>query len=276
VLHSFPWIGYDFSHLRIMGVLQRIAVAYLAASLIFLYTRATWQRALIAATILLAYWALQTMTPLPGGTISTLEPGRDLGAYIDRAVLGVDHLWKTSRTWDPEGLLSTLPAFATVLLGIMTGEWLRSSRTGARKTDWMLIAGVVCTLVGGVWGLFFPINKSLWTSSYVLFTGGIAAMLFAVCYWLIDVRNIQRWSKPFVIFGTNAIAAFFLSSLFSRILGMIKLGPDNVALKTIIYRDAFLSWATPINASLAFAIAYVLFWLGIMSILYHKRVFIKL
>lgn len=276
VLHSFPWVGYDFSHIRIMGVLQRIAVAYLFASLIFLYTRTTAQRVIVTAAILFGYWALQTLTPLPNGAISTLDPGRDLGSFIDRMILGEAHLWKTSKTWDPEGLLSTLPAIGTVLLGIMTGDWLRTSNTAARKAMGIILAGVACTAAGWIWSLFFPINKSLWTSSYVVFTGGIALLTFAAFYWSMDVRKWQRGATPFIIFGANAIAAFFLSSIGARVLTMIKVGPDDVALKTLLYRNLFLSWATPLNASLAFAITYVVFWLGIMSIFYYKRIFIKL
>src|SRR5688572_21965803 len=127
-----------------------------------------------------------------------------------------------------------------------------------------------------MWGWVFPINKALWTSSYVLFTAGFAAQTLAMCYWLIDVKRYQRWTMPFVVFGTNAIAAFFLSSAGARTLNLIKVGPDDLSLKTFIYRNFYESWATPINASLAFAVTYVLFWLGIMTILYKKRIFIKL
>ena len=276
-LHSFPWIGYDFSHLRIPGVLQRIAIAYLFASAIYLYVPTLRGRVIALASLLFGYWFLQTLVPVPGtGLRGVLQPGLDLGAYIDRAIFTEDHLWTYAKTWDPEGLLSTLPAIGTALFGALAGVWLGTQRTPTDKTLGLFIAGAIAIVVGSMWGWVFPINKSLWTSSYVLFTAGIAAQTLAFCYWLIDVQGHQRWAKPFVIFGVNAIAAFFLSSAGARTLNMIKVGSEKVALKTWIFDNFFLSWATPINASLAFAITYVLFWLGVMTILYKKKIFIKL
>ena len=275
-LHSFPWIGYDFAHLRIPGVLQRIAIAYFFASAIYLFVPTLKARVVALAVLLFGYWFLQTLVGVPGGLTGVLKPGMDLGAYIDRIIFTQDHLWSQSRTWDPEGLLSTIPAIGTALLGAFAGEWLKSGRTQTEKTLGLFIAGAVGLVIGGMWGWVFPINKALWTSSYVLFTAGFAAQTLAMCYWLIDVKRYQRWTMPFVVFGTNAIAAFFLSSAGARTLNLIKVGPDDLSLKTFIYRNFYESWATPINASLAFAVTYVLFWLGIMTILYKKRSFIKL
>jgi len=275
-LHSFPWIGYDFAHLRIPGVLQRIAIAYFFASAIYLFVPTLKARVVALAVLLFGYWFLQTLVGVPGGLTGVLKPGMDLGAYIDRIIFTQDHLWSQSRTWDPEGLLSTIPAIGTALLGAFAGEWLKSGRTQTEKTLGLFIAGAVGLVIGGMWGWVFPINKALWTSSYVLFTAGFAAQTLAMCYWLIDVKRYQRWTMPFVVFGTNAIAAFFLSSAGARTLNLIKVGPDDLSLKTFIYRNFYESWATPINASLAFAVTYVLFWLGIMTILYKKRIFIKL
>ena len=275
-LHSFPWIGYDFSHIRIPGVLQRIAVVYLFASAIYLFVTTLRARVIVIAVLLIGYWMLLTLVPVPGGYAGVLEPGRDLGAYLDRVVFGEAHLWKDAKTWDPEGLLSSIPAIGTALLGALTGEWLRSARSPNDKTLGLFIAGGFALVLGGMWGWFFPINKNLWTSSYVVFTAGFAAQSLAMCYWLIDVKGYRRWSTPFVIFGVNALAAFFLSGVFARVLTMIKLGSENVTLKTMLYRTLYQSWTSPLNASFAFALTYVLFWLGIMAIFYKKRIFIKL
>lgn len=276
LLHAFP--NYlDLSALRIPGVLQRIAIAYLAASLIVLFTGVRSQIA-TAASLLLGYWALETLVPMPGAGAGVLEPGRDLGAWIDRLVFGEPHLWVNSTTWDPEGLLSTIPAVATVLTGVFAGDWLRSERSPADRLVGLFLAGNAGLLLGVIWGAWFPINKSLWTSSYVLFTSGMACHFLAICYWLVDVRGYRRWSKPFVIFGLNSIAAFFLSSLLARIITLIQVpaNGETVPLKTFVFDRAFAPYFTaPANASLAFAIGYVLLWLGLLALLYRRGVFIK-
>jgi predicted acyltransferase len=275
LLHGFP--NYlDISTLRIPGVLQRIALAYFAATVIVLYLRPRGQ-AVALAVLLLGYWALQTLTPVPGMGISVLEPGRDLGAFIDRLVFTEAHLWSQARTWDPEGLLSTLPAIGTVLCGVFTAYWLRSARRPSDKAIGLALAGAAALALGLAWGGWFPINKNLWTSSYVVFTAGFAAVVLAACYWLIDVRGWQAWAKPFTIYGMNAIAAFFLSGLFARLLTLVRVpqGDATVTLKGWIFNNLFLSWASPINASLAYAIAFVLLWLGIMWVFYRRGIFVK-
>ncbi|HUP88832.1 MAG TPA: heparan-alpha-glucosaminide N-acetyltransferase domain-containing protein [Longimicrobiales bacterium] len=274
-IHSFPWVGYDYSHWRIPGVLQRIAVAYLFAASIYLFTTVRGQ-VIAIATLLVGYWLLQTLVPVPGGFTGVLKPGLDLGAYIDRSIFTENHLWREAKTWDPEGLLSTLPAIGTALLGGLAGQWIRSRQTQIEKVTGLFIAGAVLMCVGGMWGWVFPINKSLWTSSYVLFTAGFAAQFLAFCYWLIDVKGYQRWAKPFIIYGMNAIAAFFLSAVVARTMNLIKVGGDHVALKTFIYKNFYESWLAPINASLLFAISYVLLFLGILTIMYRRKIFIKL
>jgi predicted acyltransferase len=276
LLHAFP--NYlDLSHLRLPGVLQRIGLAYLGAAVIVLYVRPRVQ-AVAAALILLGYWAAMTLVPVPRSGAGVLEPGRDLGAYIDRLVFGTDHLWASSTTWDPEGLLSTAPAIATVLTGVLAGYWIRSGRSPLEKTVGLFLLGHAGLLAGLAWGAVFPINKNLWTSSYVVFTSGMACHFLAVCYWIVDVRRHRRWSVPFLVFGTNAIAAFFLSSLFARFLNLIQVGgPAGTAvpLKTWIFSNLFAPLAAPVNASLVFAVTYVLLWLAIMAALYRRRIFIK-
>ncbi|MBV9773961.1 MAG: DUF5009 domain-containing protein [Gemmatimonadetes bacterium] len=275
VLAGFP--AYDLATIRIPGVLQRIAVAFLLASGVVLFTRARGQ-AVAAAALLLGYWAAMTLVPVPGYGAGNLAPAANLGAYVDRAVFGSAHLWKSSVTWDPEGILSTFPAVATVLLGVLAGRWLRSGRPPAETTVWMFVAGNAALVLGVVWNEAFPINKNLWTSSYVVFTAGMALHFLATCYWLVDVKGHRRWAAPFVWFGSNAIAAFFLSGLMARLLTLVKwTGPagEAVTLKGWIYEGVYASWLAPLNASLAFALTFVLVWTGIVWALHRRGIFIK-
>jgi len=272
VLAGFPY--FNLATIRIPGVLQRIAVCYFFASVIFLWTSVRMQ-ALIAAAVLVAYWLLMILTPVPGYGAGDLSVDGNLVAFIDRTLLA-GHIYKPN--YDPEGIFSTIPAIATTLCGVLAGHWLRASRTPLDKVRGMVVAGVVGVLVGWLWHGWFPINKPLWTSSYVLFTAGMALLLLALCYWLIDIKGWRRWSLPFVVFGVNALIVFFLSGLVGRLLVIWKLtraDGSEVALKTFIYENLFASWASPINASLAFAICFVMVFLGLMTVLYRRRIFIK-
>lgn len=272
LLNGFPY--FNLSEIRIPGVLQRIAVCYFVASIIFLKTN--WRsQAIISAALLVLYWMMMTLVPVPGYGAGDLSKPGNLAAYLDRMLLA-DHIYKPE--YDPEGILSTIPAIVTTLLGILTGHWIRSRRQPLEKVTGMFIAGVAGIVGGYVWSAVFPINKALWTSSYVLFTAGMALQLLAVCYWLIDIKNYRRWALPFIIFGVNAITVFVLSGILSRILNLWKVsGSDGspVPIKTLLYDHLFTSWASPVNASLFWAITYVLIWLGLMSILYRRKIFIK-
>jgi predicted acyltransferase len=276
IMQGFP--HYDLSHIRIMGILQRIALCYLFASAIFLTTdvRGT---IIAAATLLLVYWAAMLLIPVPGIGAGWLQPGRNLAAYIDLHVIGVNHNWAESKTWDPEGILSTIPAIATALLGVLAGHWLRSKRTMTEKALGLLLAGNIGMVAGVIWGIAFPINKSIWTSSYVIFTAGMACSFLAVCYWLVDMKGYRRWATPFVVFGTNAIFTFWVSAIFARTINLFMMtspvSGKPVTARTWFYQTTFESWLSPINASLAFALFYVVFWMAIVSILYRKRIFIK-
>lgn len=271
-LAGFP--RYDLSTLRIPGVLQRIAVCYIIASVIFLNTK--WRaQGLIAVSLLLLYWAMMVLIPVPGFGAGDLSMEGNLAAYVDRTLFG-RHIWKP--VYDPEGLLSTLPAIATTLAGVLTGHWLRLRQSELEKVAGVFVAGAALVVAGWAWGFWFPINKALWTSSYVLLTAGLALQLLAVCFWLVDLKGIRRWAKPFLIFGTNALAIYFLSELFSRIISLITLtraDGNAVDLQTFTYENLFASWASPKTASLLFAICIVLLWLGVAAILYRKRIFIK-
>jgi predicted acyltransferase len=284
-LATFPFYNFtkgewlDFSTVRIMGVLQRIAVCYLVASLIFI--RTNWkQQAIIAAALLLIYWALMTLINVPGCEITTFnDKACNLAAYLDRTILTENHIWRSAKVYDPEGLLSTIPAIATTLAGILCGHWLREKRDHNEKVAAMFFFGISLIVLGWIWSFWFPINKALWTSSYVVFTAGMALCFLAFCYWLIDIKNYKIWTKPFVIFGVNALALFVGSGVMARLLGLIKVSRDadgkSVSLQQWIFGNIFTPLAAPVNASLMYAICFILVWLFLMWLLYRKRIFIK-
>ncbi|MCB9054032.1 MAG: DUF5009 domain-containing protein [Lewinellaceae bacterium] len=271
------WGIYDFSHLRIPGVLQRIAIVYAICALLFL--RAGWRAQLyLGIGLLFLYWALMALVPVPGGHPPNLEAETNLGAWLDRLILTSNHLWSQSKTWDPEGLLSTLPAIVTGISGMLTGEWLRTQRSAYHKSTGMLAAGALLATLGLAWGLAFPINKQIWTSSYVAYTAGLALLFLGVVYWLIDILNYQRWARPFVVYGTNALFVFILSGFVAKL--MYTIGWDTAAgerqtVKGWVYDTLFTPFLSPLNASLAFAITNVLVFLALAWVLYRNRVFIK-
>jgi len=276
-LAGFPY--FHLSTIRIPGVLQRIAVCYFFASIIFLKTRPRTQ-AIIALALPVVYWLLMTHVAAPGYYAGDLSKEGSLASYLDRRILG-PHIWRgAGRVYDPEGLLSTMGALATTLFGVLTGNLIRAKdRTPIEKVTHMFIAGVCCVIVGWIWNAWFPINKSLWTSSYVLFSGGLALQFLALCYWLIDIKGYKAWTKPFVIFGVNALVLFVGSGLMARTLTLIKVPrPDGTrqALQSYIYSHTFAAWLSPHRASLAFAISFILVWLFLMWLLYRKRIIIKI
>lgn len=281
-LSLFPKIFTDplqaFSTVRIPGVLQRISVVFFICTILFLKNT---ERNLfkLFVGILALYWALMTFVPVPGIGAANLGKETNLGAWLDRLVFTEAHLWKAAKTWDPEGLLSTLPAIATGLFGILTGLYLRRKDLDpAVKIAWLFCAGCVAAALGMAWGLQFPINKQLWTSSYVLYTGGLATMVLALCYWIIDVHRYNKFTTPFVVYGVNAITVFFLSGLIPRAMGMIRIkGADGAetGLQPWMYHTFFTPHFSSINASLAWAITFVLFWLAILWLMYRKNIIIK-
>ncbi|RZL51132.1 MAG: DUF5009 domain-containing protein [Pedobacter sp.] len=264
--------------IRIPGVLQRIGVVFFICSLIFLKSsEKTIFRTIIV--ILFVYWTLMMLVPVPGVGYANLEKETNLGAWLDRTILTEAHLWKSAKTWDPEGILSTLPAIATGLFGVLVGVYLkRKDVEPATKIAWLFSVGVFTTLAGLLWDLEFPINKALWTSSYVLYTGGLATIVLALSYWIIDINNYNRFTKPFVIYGVNAITVFFVSGLMPRLVNMIKIkganGEEPGAL-TWFYKTFFVPYFSPINASLIYAIAFILFFFVILWFMYKKNIIIK-
>jgi predicted acyltransferase len=275
-LAAFPF--FDFANLRIPGVLQRIAVCYLITSLIFLHTN--WKQiTFIGIGLLLVYWILMTTIPVPSCEVTTIDDKAcNLAAYIDRLILGENHIWKQAKVYDPEGIISTIPAIATTISGVLTGVWLKTKKSDLEKVGGLFFFGIVLIALGWCWNFFFPFNKPLWTSSYVVYTSGLALCFLGFCYWLIDIKGYRRWSKPFVIFGVNALALFVFSGLLSKILGLIKVfGAEGkqISLQKWIFDSIFLPLASPINASLMFAVSYILLWLFLMWLLYRKRIYIK-
>jgi predicted acyltransferase len=285
-LATFPFYNFtkgewlDVSTVRIMGVLQRIALCYLFAALIFLHTN--WkQQAIIAAALLLLYWALMTLIPVPGCEITTFnDKACNLAAYLDRAILTENHIWRSAKVFDPEGILSTIPAIATCLAGVLCGHWLRRKTNDYEKVSALFFFGIVLAALGWIWNFWFPFNKSLWTSSYVVYTAGLALCFLGFCYWLIDIKGYRKWAKPFVIFGVNALVLFVGSGVMARILGLIKVSTTadgkSVSMQQAIFNNVFLPFTSPINASLVYAICFILVWLFLMWLLYRKRIFIKI
>jgi len=279
MLSLFPQVFTDplaaFEVVRIPGVLQRIAVVFFISTLIFL----KWnERSILwsGIVILVLYWLLMSFVPVPGVGPANLGKETNLGAWLDRTLLGEAHLWKSVRTWDPEGILSTLPAIGSCLFGVLVGSYLRRKDVAAPvKVAWLSYYGVLALILGLLWSLHFPLNKSLWTSSFVLYTGGLATLSLALLYWIIDVQERKRYTKIFLVFGVNAITVFFLSGIMARSMGLIKLG-DGRSLKAGIYEGLFTPYFSAHNASLAYALVFVLFWTGIVWLMYNRKIFIKI
>ncbi len=270
---------FDLNSIRIMGVLQRISLTYLFASLIVLNLprRGQW---ILAVVILIGYWLALMYVPVPDYGAGVLTREGNFGAYIDRLIIPKIHLYKGDRfnfMGDPEGLFSTIPAIVSVLAGYFTGKWIRSQSVQSRTSIGLALFGIGCLIVGWAWGWTFPINKKLWTSSYVIFTAGWALLLLAACYELIEVRLIRRWSRPFEIMGLNAIALFVASVLLIKILVKTNIGSGENAPSTYnwIYQNIFASWAGALNGSLLFAILTVLLWLAVGIVMYRQHWFIK-
>ncbi len=268
LLNAFPH-HFDFTTLRVFGVLQRIAICYFIASVLFLTTRLSTQASIMMG-LMIGYWLVMTILPLPSIGVHDLTPEGNFAAYLDRQLFSSTHLY--GKVFDPEGLLSTLPAIATTLLGNLTGAWLLSTHTPNQKLMGMTIAGFFALIIGWLWGLWFPINKSLWTSSFVLWTGGFALILLACCYWLVEIKSWRKWSRPFEILGINAMLAYVLHIFFLKIQAMISLprvdgSPGN--LRLYITEHVF-GWASLPNAALLYAFCYLILWLLIIQLFVKK------
>ena len=298
-LAGYNVVPYNYGTLRIFGVLQRISVCYLVTSLIFLHT--TWkQQVAIAVALLLGYWLLMTTIPVPGCEITSVsDKACNLAAYIDRMILTENHIWRSGKVYDPEGILSTIPAIVTTISGVLTGTWLvrkdefrmmndesmpegNSSfiihYSSLNKVSGMFFFGVILLALGMIWNSYFPLNKAMWTSSYVFATTGLALLVLGSCYWLIDIKGYKAWAKPFVIFGVNALALFVFTGIFARMIAAYRVtGEDGqlVSIQRWVMQHIYLPITQPIDASVAFAISFILLWLFLMWLLYRKQIYIK-
>ena len=273
-----PEHHFTFARMRFPGVLQRIGLCYLAAGAIFL--RTGWRGQLAWTVGLLAgYWALLRFVPVPGHGAGGLEPAGNLAWWIDSHVLA-GHTWSGAPVpgFDPEGILSTLPAIATTLLGALAGQMMRRWSGGALSAR-LLGGGMALLALGALLDLALPINKNLWTSSYAIFMAGWAMVVLAVFHWLIDVRGWQRWATPLVIYGMNALAMFVLAGMLGKLLYLIKwtdAAGKGVTLKGWLYQGWFLPLASPVNASLLFAVAFVLLHFVVAWVMWRRRWFVKI
>lgn len=274
LLNGYP--NYDLANIRIMGVLQRISLAYglSAITILHLSKKQIWG---LSIGLLIGYAVVMQLVPVPGYGVGNLTPEGNFAAYFDRLILGEHHLLSGGK-YDPEGLLSTLPAMVTVLIGYLTGDWLKKQPVTHQTSLNLTIIGLCNIIIGHFWGFIFPINKPLWTSSYVLVTAGWALILLAICYELIEVRRKRKWGFPFEVMGLNPIFLFVASGFVARILIYTKISQngESISLKSWIYQNLFVSWAGEMNGSLAFAIANILIWWVVLYGMYRKRWFLKI
>lgn len=295
-LNAFPY--FDLHTLRIPGVLQRIALCYVGGGLLYLAlmpkagldnAASTRKRVLtlsaVIALLVAGYWLTLRYFPVPGFGPDRLDSLGNLGAYIDRAVFTTRHMWFYGTTpgygitFDPEGLLSTLPATANLLMGLLAGEVLRTKYSGTRKVVIFALVGLIFFLAGMVLNSLLPINKKIWTSTFVMLSSGFSLMAFALCYWVIDIRGWRRWTAPLVVpglvFGTNAILAFALTNIITPLSDAIHLHAG-MPLHQWGYQAIFLPWLSPVHASLAYALLIVGLNMAIVAVFYRKKIFLRI
>jgi predicted acyltransferase len=260
------------SPLRVPGVLQRIALVFLACALLFLYTG--WKTQVrVAAVLLVGYWLAMTLIPVPGIGAGILEPGMTLAGWIDRAIVP-GGLYQES--WDPEGLLSTLPAIASGITGMLAGHVVVSSRSQESKLVWLFSGGFLALVAGGMWGWFFPINKALWTSSYVLYTSGLAAMTFATSIWFVDILGYKKWTHVGVVFGANAITVYVLHGLLYIPLNANLGGAEaHLSVNSVFMEGLMSAGLAPPLVSFMWAVGYTALCYAPIWVLFKKNILIK-
>ncbi|WP_299267562.1 DUF5009 domain-containing protein [uncultured Psychrosphaera sp.] len=298
---NYSWLESKLQSIRVMGVLQRLGIVFFFTVLIVLYFGRVG-RAVCIVCLLLGYWVLMMLVPYTDdyGNVyqGLLQQGNSLTAWLDNYLLGANHVYYAKAVpfaFDPEGILSTLPAIAGALAGVFTGELLINNKAGSQasvtessvngaslkeqarhltnKTKIMLAWGLCLIIVGELFGLVFPINKTLWSSSFVVMTTGWALLTLAILTWLIDIKGWKNWSAPFVVFGANAILFFMFSGVVSRVLLMIPVGKINLQgwLYINVYQPLFGSF----NGSLAYAVSFLLLCYLVMYLLYQRKLFFK-
>ncbi len=275
-----------YQEVRLPGVLQRIGIVYFFTSLIYLKTKFNTQISIVAI-LLLGYWAMMTLIPVPGIGFANLNKGTNLAGWIDNLLLE-NHLWATSKTWDPEGILSTIPAIANGIVGLLVGQILNRNLNKNDKTVKLLIIGFVLVILGLIWNSFFPMNKSLWSSSFVLYTAGFATLFLAFFYYLIDIRGYKKWTTPILFWGVNPMIVFFLSGIIPRVLSSIKVinpanlvgsledYPEQIGLQTYLNEYYIVPYFNNLkDASLMWALINVTFWSIVLWCFYKKKLFFK-
>ena len=270
-LQLFPY--FRFEGMRIPGVLQRIAVCFFLTSLLYLHT-GKFTRLGLVLVLLAGYWIALKLIPVPGVGAGVLDYTGNLPAFIDNKLMP-GHLYEPA--FDPEGLLSTLPALATALIGTLIGDVLRSARTLRWKNFVLIGAGIVLTPLGLVLNRWMPINKKIWTSSYVIFTAGAALLLLAACFFLMDILRWRKWAFLFLVFGTNSIAAYAGSGIMAKLIRLVFVpaAGGRIPVQQYIYEKLLAPWAGPYVGSLLWPIALIIIWLFILWPLYRKKIFIK-
>ena len=263
-LNAFP--HFDPAEVHIMGVLQRIALVYLATALLVLYVPKRGQFA-AGAALLLGYFALMTLVPVPGHGAGVLTPDGNLAGFLDRALLGAKHVYGNG-PYDPEGLLSTLPAIMTALIGVWAGNWVRRQPVTSDVTKRLAYAGFALAVAGAAWAPLFPINKKLWTSSYVLFTGGCALILLAITYQAVEVKGFRKLGRPFEVLGLNAILVYMASEELAHVV-------QSTHFKPWLYTRVLTPFAGEILGSLLFSLTLAAATWLLAGALYRRRVFLK-
>jgi predicted acyltransferase len=273
LLHLFYFAF--FGKFRIPGILQRIAIVYFVCAVLFLLT--SWRTQIgIIVGILVGYWILLAIVPVPGIGPANLNPDTNLAAWLDQTLL--DGFLRNPKS-DPQGILSTLPAICIGLIGLLAGQWLHKDISPKKITLGFVVAGVGLVAIGWIWSLAFPILRGIWTSSYILYTSGFTLLTWSLCYWLVDVRGLKRWAKPFAAYGVSCIFVFLASHVVGATLYIIRIPTatgKTISLQRVILDSLFLSWLSPQNASALFALCVVLLWLIPLWFLYNKRIYIKI
>ena len=264
--------SFNFALLRFTGVLQRISIVFFCCALLYLFTSISFQIRL-AIFILIAYFLLMVLVPVPGYGYAVLEPGKNLAAWVD-GILLPGRMYQGN--WDPEGILSSFTAVVTGIAGMMAGHLLLSTKTAERKIIWLFFSGFISFAIANAWNWFFPINKNLWTSSFVLYMAGLDCMILAALYFLIDVLGQKKWATVAKIFGTNAIAAYLISEFFYDIIYFKVGGLHGTSLNDIIIRAAIPSGLSLEMISLIWALLYCVLCFIPIYILYKKKMFLKI
>ncbi len=273
-LNLYP--KFNFESVRIFGVLQRIAIAYGIGATLCLFLN---KKLLIYITIgiLLLYWGLLYFL-VPENPYA---PQSNLVGKIDLFLLGPNHVWKgLGFPFDPEGLLSTLPTIGTVIIGNLTGKLIAKSTTNLETVKSLIIYGSVLIIIGSVWAYVFPINKSLWTSSYVSLTAGLAMAFLALLIWIIDIKGLKKWSQPFIHFGTNPLFIFVFSGLYVKsiiyLVSYTNSQGETLTGYQYLYTKLFVPIAGNMNGSLLFALVHILLFWGLVYVLFKRKIFIKI